>query len=122
MPDEIIAGFKKAAGLETSSEPMDMLRKTTIWRCMDGRVYACNFGANLPCDSKANVDRTPSQAMLDYCRATPDSVGIPMSVTGHDTIFSWHCAKDGPQVLEQNWQVDAAGYIAQIWYAIEPGQ
>ncbi len=45
-----------------------------------------------------------------------------MSVTGHDTIFSWGCAKDSPQVLAQVWQVDAAGYVAEIWYAIEPGQ
>jgi len=121
VPDRIINGFKKAAGLEASTEPMDMFRTTTIWRCMEGKVYACNFGANLPCDSKANTDRTPSQAMADYCTANPNSDVIPTSVTGHDTIYSWHCAKDSPQVLEQIGQVDAAGYPAQIWYPIEPG-
>ncbi|MFN2195449.1 MAG: hypothetical protein ACK2UW_04915, partial [Anaerolineales bacterium] len=65
---EIINGFKIAAGLENSTEPLEMLRKTTIWRCMDHQVYACNFGANLPCDSKANTDKTPSTAMEDYCQ------------------------------------------------------
>ena len=59
ITDEIINGFKKAAGLETSTEPMEMFKKTTIWRCMDSKVYACNFGANLPCSSKANTDKTP---------------------------------------------------------------
>lgn len=120
VPEAVINGFKKAAGLEASTEPMDMFKKTTIWRCMENRVYACNFGANLPCSSKANTDKTPSQAMTDYCAANPDSDIIPMSVTGHSTIYSWHCVKDAPELLDQVENVDAAGYLEQIWYAIEP--
>jgi TolB protein len=120
IPDEIIIGFKQVAGLESSTEPMDMLRQTTIWRCMDSKVYACNFGANLPCDSKANTDKTPTQAMKDYCAANPDSEGIPMSETGHETIYSWHCAGDSPEILDQIADVDAAGFIANIWYEISP--
>jgi hypothetical protein len=122
VPDEIITGFKKAAGLEASTEPLDMFKKTTIWRCMDSKVYACNFGANLPCSSKANTDKTPTQAMVDYCQANPDSDFIPMAVTGHSTIYSWHCVKDTPELLDQIEKVDAAGYLAQIWYQIAPGQ
>ena len=120
IPDEIINGFLKAADLEASPEPIDMLRKTTIWRCMDSKVYACNFGANLPCDSKANIDKTPSPAMEDYCKANLNSDMMPMSETGHTTIYSWHCVKDHAQVLKQIEQVDAAGYWAKIWYTIEP--
>ncbi len=120
VPDEVINGFKKAAGLESSTEPMDMLRKTTIWRCMGGRIYACNFGANIPCDSKANTNRTPTQEMLDYCKANPNSDFLPMAVTGHDTVYSWRCANDQPEVAQQVGKVDAAGYIQQFWYAIEP--
>jgi TolB protein len=117
--DEIIDGYKIAAGLEASTEPMEMLKKTTIWRCMDSQVYACNFGANLPCSSKANTDKTPSQEMDDYCTANPNSDFIPMSVTGHSIIYSWHCVKDTPKLLDQIEKVDAAGYLAQIWYPIE---
>jgi hypothetical protein len=120
ISDAIIDGYKTAAGLQASTEPMEMFKKTTIWRCMDGQVYACNFGANLPCDSKANTDKTPSPAMEDFCKANPDSDFIPMSVTGHDTIYSWHCVKDAPELLDQIEKVDAAGYLAQIWYKIEP--
>ncbi len=120
VPDEIIAGFKKAAGLEASTEPMDMFKKTTIWRCMDSKVYACNFGANLPCDSKANTNKTPSQEMNDYCKANPSSDFIPMSVTGHDTVYSWHCSNGSAAVLDQVEKVDGAGYIEQIWYPIAP--
>lgn len=120
VPDEVINGYKKAAGLEASSEPLDVLKKTTIWRCMDGKVYACNFGANLSCNSKANTDKTPTQAIKDYCAANPDSDFVPMAVTGHSTIYSWHCVKGTPELLDQIGKVDAAGYLAQIWYAIEP--
>jgi hypothetical protein len=120
ISDEIINGYKTAAGLEASTESMEMFRKTTIWRCMDNQVYACNFGANLPCDSKANTGKMPSQAMEDFCKASQDSDFIPMSVTGHDTIYSWHCVKGTPEVLEQIAEVDAAGYLANIWYPISP--
>ena len=120
ISDAIINGYKTAAGLEVSTEPIEMLRKTTIWRCMDKQVYACNFGANLPCSSKANIDRTPSSAMGDYCKATPNSDFIPMSVTGHETIYSWHCVKDAPEVLDQIANVDPAGYLSNIWYLIVP--
>jgi hypothetical protein len=88
---------------------------------MDSQVYACNFGANLPCDSKANIDKTPSAAMGDYCKANPGSDFIPMNITGHETIYSWHCVKDVAEPLEQIAQVDAAGYQAEIWYPIAPG-
>lgn len=120
VPETVINGFKKAAGLESSTEPLDTLQKTTIWRCMDSTVYACNFGANLPCDSKANADKTPTQAMGDYCKANPNSDFIPMSVTGHDTIYSWHCTQDSAAVLNQVQTVDGAGYIKEIWYPVQP--
>lgn len=120
ITDEIINGYKTAAGLQASTEPMEMFKKTTIWRCMDKQVYACNFGANLPCDSKADTNRTPTSAMSDYCKANLNSDFIPMSVTGHATIYSWHCIKDAPEVLDQISQVDASGYLANIWYLIKP--
>ncbi len=122
VPDAIINGFKKAAGLDSSTEPMDMLRQTTIWRCMGGKVYACNFGANLPCDSRANTSKTPTQAMNEFCAANANSDFIPMAMTGHDTIYSWHCANDKAEVLQQMQQVDAAGFIQGIWYEVQPSQ
>jgi hypothetical protein len=101
---------------------MEMLRQTTTWRCMDNKVYACNVGANLPCEAKANTDATPSPALVDFCKANPDAEVVPMSVTGHDTIYSWRCAKDSPQIDKQIAQVDKAGFISDIWYAIAAAQ
>jgi hypothetical protein len=120
ITDEVVNGYLKAAGIEPNSEYSDVYKQMTIWRCMGRKVYACNFGANLPCDSKANTDKTPTQAMADFCKESPNADFIPMSVTGHETIFSWRCVKDLPELIEQIAQVDAAGYLANIWYAIEP--
>ena len=120
LPDTLIQGYLRAAGLQNNGEPMELLQKSTIWRCMNKSVYVCNFGANLPCDSKADTDKNPTQAMQDFCKANQDAAGIPMSVTGHATIYSWGCVKDTPKLLDQVSQVDAAGYIANIWYKLPP--
>jgi hypothetical protein len=120
VPDAVIKGYLKAAGLENSTEPMDMLKAGTSWRCMDGKVYACNVGANLPCASKANTDQTPTQAMKDFCNANTDAVGIPASVTGHETVYAWSCSKGTVVLGKQLVQPDAQGFLSDIWYAIEP--
>ncbi len=120
VPDAIINGFKQAAGLTSSTEPIDQLRKSTIWRCMDGKVYVCNFGANLPCDSKADTSQTPSFAIADYCNHNPDSDFIPLAVVGHNSIYSWHCNGHNPEIREQVDQADTQGYLRRIWYALTP--
>jgi hypothetical protein len=90
---------------------------------MDGKVYACTVGANLPCDSKANTDKTPTQPEIDFCQANPTSDFIPAAVTGHDTIYEWICKAGKPEVGKQVFQVDKQGYIVEIWYVIPaPGQ
>jgi hypothetical protein len=118
-PDAIVQGFIKAAGLTGTTEPSDVFRQATIWRCMGGKVYACNFGANLPCDSKADTNKTPTPEMADFCKANPGADFIPMAVTGHATIYAWKCVKDVPEAGEQIDQADAAGYLARIWYPVE---
>jgi len=119
MPETIINGFKSAAGLQESTMPLEQFQKSTFWRCMGGQVYACNVGANLPCQSKANTNKTATAEMGDFCKANPDSDFIPMAVTGHDTIYSWHCVKDAPEVQEQISEVDASGFLANIWYPLQ---
>ncbi|HTX78090.1 MAG TPA: hypothetical protein VMC62_00405, partial [Longilinea sp.] len=109
VPNDIVTGYLKAANLQNSTEPMDLLKQTTSWRCMGGQVYACNVGANLPCDSQADTSQTPTQAMNDYCTANPDADFIPASVTGHDSIYSWKCVKGTASAFEQVDQPDAAG-------------
>jgi hypothetical protein len=118
MPDVIANGLKKASGASADA-PIELFTQNALWRCMDGKVYTCTFGANLPCDSKANVDKTPSSAETDYCKTNPNQ-DIPAYVTGHDTIYSWTCSQKTPTIQKQVFTVDARGYISEIWYQINP--
>jgi hypothetical protein len=122
MTDALFQDYLISAGLDPDGDYPDVFKQMTIWRCMNKKVYACNFGANIPCDSKANTDRTSTQAMIDYCKEFPDDDFIPMSVTGHAVIYSWHCVGDTPEILDQIDTVDAAGYQSNFWQLVEPGQ
>ena len=122
ITDDLVKGYLTAAGIAANSDYSDIYKQMTIWRCMDKKVYACNFGANLPCDSKADTNSIPTQAMNDFCKENKDSDFIPMSVTGHTTIYNWRCVNDTAQVLDQIDQPDPAGYLSRIWYKIEPAR
>jgi hypothetical protein len=119
MPQTIAAGLKKASGASPDA-PLDIFVQGSFWRCMNGKVYACFVGANLPCDSKANTDKTPTAAETDFCKANPNSDVVPAVVTGHDTIYEWRCGNGVPEIVKQVFQVDERGYISEIWYLISP--
>ncbi len=119
VPSAVAAGLMQAMNLPASTPPPP-IAENSFWRCMDGKVYACTVGANLPCSEKANTDRTPTQDMKDYCQANPKSDFIPAVVTGRATVYSWQCNNGAPEVKEQASQVDARGFLANIWYEIKP--
>lgn len=87
---------------------------------MDGKVYGCFIGANLSCDSKADIRNTATPEMDAYCRANPTAESVPAAVSGHATIYEWKCQAGKAVAGDQVFQVDAQGYISKIWYAIEP--
>lgn len=116
MPAVVGDGLQSALGL--TGTPAPPITENSVWRCMDGKVYACTVGANLPCLEKANTDRTPTEGMIDFCKEEPDADFIPMAVTGHDTVYDWSCKEGTPEAGDQVAQVDAQGFIADIWYEI----
>lgn len=116
-PEVVVNGLRKA--LETPDDaPMDPFLAGTYWRCMDGKVWACFVGANLPCGSKANTDRTPTSEMEDFCKENPTSDFIPMAVTGHETVYNWSCKDGVPEAGEQFVELDAQGFQSDIWYEV----
>jgi hypothetical protein len=119
LPEAVARGLEAALGLPADA-PGDPLPRNWIWRCMDGKVYACTVGANLPCAEKADTRTQPSAAVSEFCRQNPGADAIPMVVTGRATVFEWRCADERPTIVRQFAQPDAAGYLANIWYAIEP--
>jgi hypothetical protein len=93
--------------------------KMMEWRCANGAVLACQYGANIPCDSKAVTSRKPTQAIIVYCRQNPDTQFVPMVVTGHETTVSWACHGPSPMVIHSA-EVDAQGYASAYWHKVSP--
>ncbi|MBV8912482.1 MAG: hypothetical protein JOZ05_05490, partial [Acetobacteraceae bacterium] len=85
VPDGLVPAARQLFGLRNM--PANAVRRTTVFRCMQGAVMLCNFGANLPC-GKANSARDLPAAEA-WCRQRPGDLMIPMVVTGHDTLYRW---------------------------------
>lgn len=118
LPVVILEGIRDALG--TTDTPLEVFEMGTVWRCMDGQVYACNVGANLPCLAKADESREPAQPLIDFCAENPDSDFIPAVVTGRETVFTWACEDGEPVVVEQYTEVDSQGFLEFVWYELTP--
>ncbi|MBN1658100.1 MAG: hypothetical protein JXA93_06845 [Anaerolineae bacterium] len=116
VPESVARGLQTA--LDAPDTPLDMLQNGSVWRCVDGQVVACFVGANLPCEAKANLDKTPTQEMTDFCTANPNSDFVPAVVTGRETVYEWRCTDGTPEVVRQVSQPDAQGFFSEIWYEI----
>ncbi len=92
------------------------VRESTVYRCMKGAIWLCNYGANLTC-AKADTRRN-LPAVADYCRENPNEEVVPMAVTGHGTIYTWGCA-DGKPRSKPSQNVDERGFIADQWKRLE---
>ena len=87
----------------------------TVYRCMNGRVMLCNLGANNICAKPEK--RRGSPEITKFCEENPNQ-GVPFSVTGHGTLYVWKCVGGRP-VIEQTFQTDARGFIADLWTPID---
>jgi Tol biopolymer transport system component len=118
VPRSVARGLQLA--LNAPDTPIEVLENGSFWRCMDGSVYACFVGANLPCEAQANTDRTPTQEEIDYCQQSPNSDFIPAVVTGRETVYEWRCVDGAPDIVKQQSQPDAQGFFSDIWYQVSP--
>ncbi len=120
MPDVIGEGLRDAFNAPGTS--LDVFLRGSYWRCMDGEVYACNVGANLPCTSKADLSQEPSEGMVEFCEANANSDYIPAYVTGRSTIYNWRCDETTPVVADQMTDVDSQGFLNFVWHELTPPQ
>jgi len=116
MPDSIVAAMVEQ-GIVTADAPAEF-QKSAVWRCIDGQVWVCHFGANLPCQEKADTAQTPTAEMTEFCAANPTAEVIPAVVTGRATVYEWKCSEGKPAVVRQVFQVDAQGYLSDFWYKL----
>ena len=116
MPDTIIQKMIEK-GIIAPDAPKDF-QSHAVWRCMGGSVFACHFGANLPCQEKADTKTAPTAEMNDFCQSNPGETIIPASVTGRATVFEWKCENATPTINRQIFHADERGFIAEIWYQL----
>jgi hypothetical protein len=102
-------------GLEAM--PEEQVRRSTVYRCVEGRVLLSNLGANLPC-GKANTSRDLPAADA-WCAGNPGSDFIPMYVTGHDTIYRWRCVGATAAASGEPFDVDQRGFISRFWKPVD---
>ncbi len=116
VPDALLPNARRMFDV-----PPDMaashVKATTSVRCMNGAVWLCNFGANLIC-GKADVSRK-SPGADRFCKQDPDSIGVPMSATGHATVYDWKCVGREARIIGQIVQIDGRGFIAENWKQLE---
>ena len=109
------AGTDGRRGLDMSNRQRrsSQCRLRALCRSKTDGVY---LGANLDCD-KAETSRSLPGATA-WCRENPGSKIIPMSATGHDTIYEWFCRRHRAIAGKPVVTVDSQGYIADYWREI----
>ena len=87
---------------------------------MNGHVFACSFGANIPCEIKGNTERNPNPAIVTYCEQNPKANSIPAYVTGRETVYEWQRIGGKAKITPQFTKVGERGIIESIWYPLDP--
>lgn len=116
LPDALLAYARRMFDV-----PADMaashVKATTSFRCMNGAVWLCDYGANLIC-GKADISRS-SPGADRFCKQNPDSIGVPMSATGHATVYDWKCVGREARIIGQILRIDERGFIVENWKQLE---
>ncbi len=111
VPAGLVAAVAKAFQIGASA-----VNDGAFVRCVGATLMGCYVGANLVCD-KADTRRVLPGATT-WCRKNPGSPNIPMSATGHATIYGWSCTGSNANAGKIVMPVDAEGYIAANWKQI----
>jgi hypothetical protein len=107
VPPDLLAAVAQAFQIDNAAAG------TAEVRCVGVKVLACYGGANLNCE-KADTRRSLPGATA-WCRANPDSIGIPMAATGHATIYDWSCQGRRAVAGKVVTALDSQGYVADYW-------
>jgi hypothetical protein len=116
IPDALVPEARRLFGFSPDT-PGAYIQKGTSFRCMKGKIWLCNIGANLVC-GKANASRKSAGASA-FCKENPGSDVVPMAATGHDTIYEWKCAGIKAVISKQVETVDPRGFITENWKQLE---
>jgi uncharacterized protein YecT (DUF1311 family) len=112
-----VRAFRKLFPEARDAPSDDMLASEAKFRCMDGTVYACFIGANLPCSKISTDTRNPGADA--FCKDNPDADSVPMAATGHDTLYSYRCRKGRAETAGKLFDLDRRGFAKSLWAPID---
>ena len=118
MPAAVLDALVRQGVVSADAPPK--FQKNAVWRCMDGQVWACHFGANLPCEERADTSQVPTAEMEAFCQSNASADVIPAAVTGRATVYEWRCSDGQPAVVKQVFTPDAQGFVAGFWFELTP--
>lgn len=116
IPAALVPQARQLFGFSPQT-PNAVIRKGTSYRCMGGKAWLCNVGANLVC-GKANAAQSLPGATA-FCKQNPGADVVPMAATGHDTIYEWKCVGSNARIARQVVNVDSRGFIAENWKPLD---
>lgn len=111
VPPDFVPAVAKTFQIDNGA-----VREAGYVRCVGPKLMGCYIGANLDC-FKAETRRVLPGATA-WCRQNPGSQVIPMSATGHDTIYEWSCHGRRAVAGGTMVTIDPQGYIAENWKEI----
>jgi len=111
-PSSLAPAIRRLFNIRGSYAP-----KAAYYRCANGAVKVCFAGANLPC-GKANTNKS-LPAVARWCEMHPDTETIPLYVTGHDSLYSWHCVGAKAATGAPVGTLDARGFFEQYWKTVK---
>jgi hypothetical protein len=114
IPAVLAPYLARTLGLQPNTA---MAPQNYYWRCMDGAIYVCAVGANMPCGAKADSAKGNVGAR-NYCRENRDAIFVPAYATGHASIYSWSCSAGRAVRGKQASKIDPRGFRADIWYRV----
>jgi hypothetical protein len=115
LPAALVPKVEKIFGIHTTDS--GWVARSTVARCMGGRLWACNMGANLPCGKANTAHSLP--AGDDWCKQNPNSDFIPAYITGHDSVEQWRCSNGAPSITGRPQPTDAQGYLSNYWKILQ---
>jgi hypothetical protein len=115
IPQSLVPIAKRLFGLDRM--PDEQIRRSTVFRCADGRTLLCNYAANLPC-GKANTDRHLPGAEA-WCREHREADFIPRFAIPSGNIYNWRCFAGAPDIVSQIEEIDPRGFVARYWKRVD---
>ena len=115
VPPSLVSAVVRLFQLEAM--PPAQVERSTYFRCAGGHILVCTVGANLVCGKAYRRLALPS--VKAWCVEHAGSRNVPAYVSGHATIYLWHCDGSRPVSSRSALTVDQRGFISQNWKRVD---